>query len=140
MESNSFRRNQIWFFVGVYNGVYPTSIIDTYTKPDLVPRKGIWFPADLGLVLIQLTNWNDAWAVQKISWGWHWSTFKNIGCKCLSELCYTLDSWKFQQSLTTQVSFFRMTVTWNSFETKVIIDKFRGEMSLLEQDTIENVS
>ena len=27
------------------------SIIDTYTKPSLVPPKGIWFPANLGLVL-----------------------------------------------------------------------------------------
>ena len=28
-----------------------SSIIDTYTKPNLVPLKEIWFPADLGLVL-----------------------------------------------------------------------------------------
>ena len=27
------------------------SIIDTYTKPSLVPAKRIWFPANLGLVL-----------------------------------------------------------------------------------------
>ena len=36
---------------------YPTtSIIDTYTKPNLVPTKGIWFPANVGLVLTQLTT------------------------------------------------------------------------------------
>ena len=35
-------------------GVYNTSIIDT--------------------------TWNDWQAVQEFSWGWHWSTFKNIGC------------------------------------------------------------
>jgi hypothetical protein len=30
--------------------------------------------------LTQLTTW-DAWrVVQKFSWGWQWSTFKNIGC------------------------------------------------------------
>ena len=42
--------------------------------------KGIQFPANLGLVLTQLTTWNDFRAVQKFSWGWHWFTFKDIGC------------------------------------------------------------
>ena len=32
------------------------------------------------LVLTQLTTWDDSQAVQKFSWGWHWSTFKDIGC------------------------------------------------------------
>ena len=36
--------------------------------------------ASLGFVLTQLTTWDDWPAVQKFSWGWHWSTFKNIGC------------------------------------------------------------
>ena len=35
------------------------SIIDTYTKPNLVPPKRIWFPANLGLVLTQLSTWDD---------------------------------------------------------------------------------
>ena len=30
--------------------------------------------------MTQLTTWNDWQAVQEFSWGWHWSTFKNIGC------------------------------------------------------------
>ena len=80
--------NQIFFrgtrfgftSVGVYNRGYPTSIIDTYTKPNLVPLKGIRFPAKLGLVLTQVTSWDHWRAVQKFSWGWHWSSFKNIGC------------------------------------------------------------
>ena len=33
-----------------------------------------------GLVLTQLTTWDDWQAVQEFSWGWHWSTFKYIGC------------------------------------------------------------
>ena len=33
-----------------------------------------------GLVLTQLTTWDDGQAIQEFSWGWHWSTFKNIGC------------------------------------------------------------
>ena len=55
------------------------SIIDTYTKPNLVTLKGIWFPDSLGFLLTQTTS-DDWWAVHKFSWGWHWSTFKNIGC------------------------------------------------------------
>ena len=57
-------------------------IRDTYTqyKSKSVPPEGIRFPADLGLVLTQLTTWDDWQAVQEFSWGWHWSTFKNIGC------------------------------------------------------------
>ena len=42
---------------------YPTSIIDTFTKPNLVPPKGIWFFANLGSVLTQLTTWDDCRAV-----------------------------------------------------------------------------
>ena len=70
--------NQIrltWFSAGVYNRRSLTSIIDTYSKP-----KGIWFPANLGLVLTYFTTWRLCWPVQKSSWGWHWSSFKNIGC------------------------------------------------------------
>ena len=68
--------------VGVFNRGYPTSIkfIDIYTKSNLVPLKGIRYPANLGLGLTQLTTWDDWRAVQNFSWGWHWSTFKNIGC------------------------------------------------------------
>ena len=58
------------FCVGVYNRGYPTPIIVTYTKPNLVPQKGILFPAKLGFVLTQLTTWNDWRAVQKFSWGY----------------------------------------------------------------------
>jgi hypothetical protein len=46
-----------------YNRSRIPSIIDTYTKPNLVPLKGIWFPANLGLVLTQLTTWDDWRAV-----------------------------------------------------------------------------
>ena len=31
-------------------------------------------------ILTQLTTWDDWQAVQEFSWGWHWSTFKYIGC------------------------------------------------------------
>ena len=55
---------------------YPPTVV----KPNMVPPKGILFPGNLGLVLTQLTTWDDFQAVQKFSWGWHWSTFKNIGC------------------------------------------------------------
>ena len=41
------------------------SIIDTYTNPNLVPPKKISFPANLGLILTQLTTWDDWRAVQK---------------------------------------------------------------------------
>ena len=33
--------------------------VNTYTKPNLVPPKKIWFPANLGLVLTQLPKWDD---------------------------------------------------------------------------------
>ena len=33
--------------------------VNTYTKPNLVPPKGILFPANLGLVLTQLTTWDN---------------------------------------------------------------------------------
>ena len=46
----------------------------------MVPPKGISFPANPGLTLTQLTTWDDWQAVQEFSWGWHWSTFENIGC------------------------------------------------------------
>ena len=52
----------------------------TVVKPNLVPPKGISFPSNSGLVLTQLTTLGDWQAVQEFSWGWHWSTFKNIGC------------------------------------------------------------
>ena len=32
------------------------------------------------LSLDHLTNWDDWRACKTISWGWHWSTFKNIDC------------------------------------------------------------
>ena len=43
-------------------------IRDTYTqyKSKSVPLEGIRFPANLGLVLTQLTTWDDLRAVQKI--------------------------------------------------------------------------
>ena len=34
---------------------YPPTVV----KPNLVPPKGILFPANLGLVLTQLTTWDD---------------------------------------------------------------------------------
>ena len=44
------------------------------------PPKEIWFPANPGLVLTQLTTWDDWQAVQEFSWGWQSSTFKYISC------------------------------------------------------------
>ena len=68
-NQNSLWRNQILFCVGVYNRSRIPSIIDTYTKPNLVPN--------LGLVLTQLTTWDEWRAVQNF---YGVGTFKNIGC------------------------------------------------------------
>ena len=57
------------------------SIIDTYTVQNQIGfSERNLISADLGLHLTQLKTWNDWQAVQKFSWGWHWSTFKSIGC------------------------------------------------------------
>ena len=50
-------------------------LVLTQTNPDLVLTQ-----TNPDLVLTQLTTWDDWQAVQEFSWGWHWSTFKYIGC------------------------------------------------------------
>ena len=52
----------IWFYT-VYVSI--KDIMDTYTqyKTKSVPLEGIQFPANLGLVLTQLTTWDDWQAV-----------------------------------------------------------------------------
>ena len=60
-------------------GVYNRGIIDTYSsKTKSGSSEGN--SANSGLVLTQLTAWDDWQAVQEFLWGWHWSTFKYIGC------------------------------------------------------------
>ena len=51
-------------------------------SPSLVPPKGIWFSTNLGLHSFKLIyNLEAVAALIIFSWGWHWSTFKNIGCQ-----------------------------------------------------------
>ena len=86
--SASWKRVGSRTFLSIYNklnkfdsgSLFITIGNSTVVKPNLVPPKGIWFPANSGLVLTQLTTWDDWRAVQKFLWGWHWSIFKNIGC------------------------------------------------------------
>ena len=78
-KSNSLRRNKTWFCVGVYSRRRLPSIIGTYTKPRPDPPTGIFFLANLGLVLTWFTTWKQRRPFWKFSWGWHLSTFKNIG-------------------------------------------------------------
>ena len=63
--------------VGVYDRSRIPSTIDTIQNQIWLHRKEFDFL--LALVLTQLTTWDDWRAVQNFSWGWHWSTFKNIG-------------------------------------------------------------
>ena len=52
------------------------------------PHEKFWTARQSFQVLTQLTTWDDWPSVQKFSWGWHWSTFKNIGCKDETKIAY----------------------------------------------------
>ena len=76
------------------NRGYPTSIIDTYTKPTMDPPKGIWFPANLGLVLTQSTSWDDWRAVYGVDIG---PFSKILAVKCYPEDIFSsCKVWKLQ--------------------------------------------
>ena len=54
------------------------------TKPGLAGNQIPFGGTRFGFTTVGVYNtsipWDDWQAVQEFSWGWHWSTFKNIGC------------------------------------------------------------